>query len=238
MINSENIPPLYKTTKTIEPNGNVYFVGDIHGHIASFWQGLEELNFNPDKDIIIALGDLVDRGPESLECLRLLNNPWFYSVVGNHECKLYSALLNSSHKPGMDDRWLGNTSSEEKREMLELLKSLYWTIDIQIDDLQIGVVHADIPPNTSWSDFVKKIKQQDLKNLAYATFSRKILDEENFIVPDLDYLIIGHQGLDDVTQWGNVLCIDTSVFVPKGFGNNNGLTFALKNSRLLKTITI
>ncbi|WP_254521771.1 metallophosphoesterase, partial [Salmonella enterica] len=41
-------------------------------------------NFSPDTDLLISSGDYIDRGNENLETLRLLNTPWFISVVGNH----------------------------------------------------------------------------------------------------------------------------------------------------------
>lgn len=34
---------------------------------------------------MLSVGDLVDRGPDSIGCLKLLEAPWFHAVMGNHE---------------------------------------------------------------------------------------------------------------------------------------------------------
>ena len=36
----------------------------------------------------VVVGDLVDRGPDSAGCLALLEEPWFYPVLGNHDAML------------------------------------------------------------------------------------------------------------------------------------------------------
>jgi serine/threonine protein phosphatase 1 len=41
---------------------------------------LRERHFDPYKDLLICVGDLIDRGPDSLQCLQLLKRPWFKTV--------------------------------------------------------------------------------------------------------------------------------------------------------------
>lgn len=60
-------------------------VGDIHGHVSRFLLALKSIDFNPAKDRLFSVGDLVDRGPESHRCDELLAFPWFHAVQGNHE---------------------------------------------------------------------------------------------------------------------------------------------------------
>jgi bis(5'-nucleosyl)-tetraphosphatase (symmetrical) len=66
---------------------SIYGVGDIQGCFAAFQSGLQQLKFNPAHDHIWAVGDLVNRGPQSLEVLQ-----FFYDhqdcakiVLGNHD---------------------------------------------------------------------------------------------------------------------------------------------------------
>jgi serine/threonine protein phosphatase 1 len=73
-------------------NGRDFVVGDIHGCLDSFQRLLKKSDFNPKKDRVICTGDLTHRGPDSLLCLALLNEPWFYSVRGNHEENTIEAL--------------------------------------------------------------------------------------------------------------------------------------------------
>ena len=74
--------------------GKDYVIGDLHGCYVLLILLLHQVKFNPNVDRLISVGDLVDRGNNSLECFNLLNRPWFYSVLGNHEDLLrYSVLL-------------------------------------------------------------------------------------------------------------------------------------------------
>lgn len=64
---------------------HIWVVGDIHGEYQLLQSRLHQLSFFPETDLLISVGDNIDRGPESLDVLRLLNQPWFISVKGNHE---------------------------------------------------------------------------------------------------------------------------------------------------------
>ena len=73
--------------KVLSPNklGKDYVIGDLHGEFEIFQNLLKGISFNKEIDRIISVGDLIDRGPSSLECLSLLHESWFHSVLGNHE---------------------------------------------------------------------------------------------------------------------------------------------------------
>ncbi len=73
--------------KTLDPNlkGRDFVVGDIHGCFSIFENLIKNINFNPEVDRMISVGDLIDRGPDSLKCLSLIREPWFHSVIANHE---------------------------------------------------------------------------------------------------------------------------------------------------------
>ncbi len=69
-----------------------YVVGDIQGCYDSLIALLDKVSFSPDKDTLYCVGDLVNRGPKSLETLEFL-----YSlgssvkvVLGNHDLHLIS----------------------------------------------------------------------------------------------------------------------------------------------------
>jgi len=68
--------------------GKDYIVGDIHGCLTLLLRLLDAVNFDKSRDRLFSVGDLIDRGPHSLECLYLSASPWFYAVQGNHELLL------------------------------------------------------------------------------------------------------------------------------------------------------
>lgn len=69
---------------------SLYIVGDVHGCIETFEQGLNRIGFDPRVDILWSVGDLVGKGPGSLEVLRLADSfgDSFNMVLGNHEVRL------------------------------------------------------------------------------------------------------------------------------------------------------
>ncbi|HCF78522.1 MAG TPA: symmetrical bis(5'-nucleosyl)-tetraphosphatase, partial [Glaciecola sp.] len=67
-----------------------YVVGDIQGCLIGLDKLLTQIGFNPHQDKLIAVGDLVARGENSLGVLELcysLGNS-FTSVLGNHDLHL------------------------------------------------------------------------------------------------------------------------------------------------------
>ena len=65
--------------------GRDFVVGDIHGMFKTLAKELEELGFDPEKDRLFSVGDLIDRGPDNEDIEEWLAKPWFHAVRGNHE---------------------------------------------------------------------------------------------------------------------------------------------------------
>lgn len=65
--------------------GRDFVVGDLHGCKSDLDRLMQIVAFDRSVDRLISVGDLVDRGQGSLDCLLLLRAPWFHAVMGNHE---------------------------------------------------------------------------------------------------------------------------------------------------------
>lgn len=74
--------------------GKDYVVGDLHGCFELLERLLKEVRFDTSIDRLFSVGDLIDRGPDSLRCLQLLDQPWFYAIQGNHESMMIDFFLN------------------------------------------------------------------------------------------------------------------------------------------------
>ena len=62
------------------------FIGDIQGCFDEWMQLLDKLDYQSKKDELILLGDVINRGPKSLDVLKyLFKHPEIKSVMGNHE---------------------------------------------------------------------------------------------------------------------------------------------------------
>src|SRR5574337_897252 len=68
-------------------NKKTIIVGDIHGCIDEFNELLNTVSYNKENDRVILLGDLIDRGPDSIGVIRKACEMNLECVMGNHEHK-------------------------------------------------------------------------------------------------------------------------------------------------------
>ncbi|GAA3910391.1 symmetrical bis(5'-nucleosyl)-tetraphosphatase [Halomonas cibimaris] len=80
---------------------STYVIGDLHGCHASFVALLEALSFDPRRDQLWLVGDLVNRGPDSLACLREVSalGDSVRCVLGNHDLHCLVAARSGNVKP-------------------------------------------------------------------------------------------------------------------------------------------
>lgn len=100
-----------------------YAIGDIQGCFDSFQQLLERCRFDPSHDRLWLVGDLVNRGPRSLETLRFVRDlgAAAITVLGNHDLYLLMAAA------GFDRRSKGDTLDEildapDRDELIDWLR--------------------------------------------------------------------------------------------------------------------
>ncbi len=81
-----------------------YFVGDVQGCCSALDALLTKIDFSPSRDRIYVLGDLVNRGPQSLETLRRLRGfgDSATCLLGNHDLNLL-AVAHGVRKPHKGD---------------------------------------------------------------------------------------------------------------------------------------
>ena len=137
--------------------GRDFVVGDLHGHGPALRRFLATRDFDPTRDRVLSVGDLVDRGPDSLDSLRLLCEPWFYAVRGNHEDMLLDSLLGQEHYGRADldhpfiangGDWVLHLSSDERDELryrlLPRVALLPHILIVGTGDRRYHVVHAEL----------------------------------------------------------------------------------------------
>lgn len=144
-------------TLPLNHRGRDFVVGDVHGHAALLDRLIDAVKFDPERDRLIALGDLIDRGPDSLELLRRVEcEPWFYSLRGNHE-----AMLRDSLKSVMSallwyrngGQWGQEIPDETLHALIKLVDGLPLAMTLPLaDGRRIGLIHAEVPVGMRWSD--------------------------------------------------------------------------------------
>ena len=121
-----------------------YAVGDIQGCLGSLLDLLERVDFS-EKDQLWLAGDLVNRGPESLETLRFIKSLEKRAtfVLGNHDLHLLACWM-GARKPNKKDTFTEILSAEDVNELMAWL--LRAPLLHRNDVLGYAMVHAGIPP--------------------------------------------------------------------------------------------
>jgi len=72
----------------------IYAIGDVQGCYKELQQLLKRIHYNPNEDTLWFTGDLVNRGPQSLETLQFVSQqPNVITVLGNHDLALLAWVL-------------------------------------------------------------------------------------------------------------------------------------------------
>lgn len=138
----------------LNETGRDFVVGDIHGCLDLLNALLDHVSFNKEKDRLISVGDLADRGPNSLEVLRLVNEPWFHVVKGNHEQILVDYVAGGMYGFLFERNggsWFKQLSGEEQEEVgqlaIHLLDQLPLMLTVELpDNKRFHVMHAEFQP--------------------------------------------------------------------------------------------
>ena len=70
----------------------VWAVGDVHGMFALLERALDTAGFRHGRDLVVGVGDLIDRGPESAHALEWCESGAMVTVKGNHEWMMEQCL--------------------------------------------------------------------------------------------------------------------------------------------------
>jgi len=152
----------------------VYAVGDLQGCLEPLKCLLERIKFDPAQDKLWLVGDLVNRGPQSLETLRFLYRmrESLVCVLGNHDLHLLAASR-------MIERLKKSDTLREILEAPDRAELLDWLRQQKLlhhdAERNVALVHAGIPPQ--WT--LKKA-------LKYAAEVETALRDDNLLTPFLD----------------------------------------------------
>ena len=137
-----------------------YAIGDVQGCYRELNELLILINFDPSDDTLWFCGDLVNRGPESLECLKLIHSikDNCSITLGNHDLHLI-AVANGILEPSKNDT-IGQILKNQDRDLyIEWLKSIPLlhksTILTEAEERTFVMTHAGIPPHWSLNNAIK-----------------------------------------------------------------------------------
>lgn len=220
----------------IDAPGRVFFIGDLHGCYEALQTALARVQFNPQAgDLLVSVGDLIDRGPDNLQCLELLNEPWFYAVRGNHEDLAIMHLQNPGIEPlrrmwaQNGGRWYSQLPEAQQARarhlLLEQAAALPLALEVRTaQGRRYGVVHAELPI-LDWAQLPELLasdvnhdhltwSRTRYKRLWDQTMSDTTPDRQIQHVENIDAVVSGHTIVANVYHvWGNCLYIDGGAFL-------------------------
>ncbi len=196
----------------LPPNtrGRDYLLGDLHGCVDALEEAMKLVSFDPEVDRIIAVGDLIDRGPRSLDALKLARQPWFFSTLGNHEIMMLEADDQRTRLMWQQNggEWFYELTPHSQEVSLAIVETLPHAITLEQEDgTCIGICHAEWPAD-NWRDIeeileVPWMRQQML-------WGRTVLTQHEVRVdPGAALTVHGHTPLKTPTRLGSALFIDT-----------------------------
>ena len=211
--------------------GRDLLVGDIHGHFSKLQAALDAVGFDPSAgDRLFSVGDLVDRGPESMLALEWVHRPWFHAVAGNHEdfaIRWPNGHMEAGNYAANGGAWNIANDPVTQRDFALAFADLPVAMELDTAAGLLGIVHADCP-GSSWSDFVGALISPGLSNaererlIDWAQWSRsriKGATSTPLAVSGVRAVVVGHTPLTRPTWLANVLYIDTGAWLPGPHGD-------------------
>lgn len=122
---------------------STYAIGDIQGCDAALGRMLDAIAFDPSRDRIWLVGDLVNRGPSSLAVLRrvMALGEAAVTVLGNHDLHLL-AVAGGFRRPHRNDTLDSVIGAADKHEILDWLRHR----NLMHADGGYALVHAGLLP--------------------------------------------------------------------------------------------
>lgn len=123
-----------------------YAIGDVQGCFSALQRLLDKIRFDAARDRLWCVGDLVNRGPDSLATLRFVKNlgDRAITVLGNHDLHLLMVAEDCA-KPLKNDTLQEVLEAPDRKELLDWLRCQR----MMYTDGGFVMVHAGLLP--SWS---------------------------------------------------------------------------------------
>ena len=188
-----------------------YAIGDIQGCFEPLIRLLDFIQFNPAEDTLWQTGDLVNRGPASLEVLRFMRalGDKHQIVLGNHDLHLL-AVDAGARKQSEGDTLDETLYAPDKEELLDWLR--HRPLLVQHESLPFIMTHAGIAP--MWTvEKAAKLAQEVEMILRAKKIEKEFYEKMYGNQPDL--------WRDDLTGMDRLRCI-INYFTRMRFCNPEG----------------
>lgn len=155
-----------------------YTIGDLQGNFAQLEQLLNRIDFLPGRDRIWFTGDLVNRGPASLECLRFVRSLGDSArvVLGNHDFHLLCVAEGATHSRRGDtlDTIL---AAPDRADLLGWVRAL----PLLVREDSLVMVHAGLLPQWTVPEAEDRAREveQTLRTMDLNAFCAALYGDED-----------------------------------------------------------
>lgn len=180
-------------------------VGDIHGCFDEFLALLRKVNWNENRDQLVLVGDIVNKGPKSVEMLEwVFMHPTVTCLLGNHEWALLQYL--EDPYPHEQFKYIKEHVGKDAKHIIKWIRGL----PLYYEEEDLIVVHAGLQPG-------KKLEKQERKIMTnIRTWDGKGADLKNPLNPPWfefyhgpKTIVFGHWAALGLVQRGNLVCLDS-----------------------------
>jgi bis(5'-nucleosyl)-tetraphosphatase (symmetrical) len=128
----------------------LYLIGDVQGCNSALARLLDDIAFSPSRDTLYLLGDLVNRGPDSLGVLRRLKalDGAARCLLGNHDLHLL-AVAHGMRRPSRGDTLDDVLQAPDRSVLLDWLRQQSLALQLSVAGKPLLLVHAGVLP--SWT---------------------------------------------------------------------------------------
>lgn len=194
-------------------NCRVIVVPDVHGEYDMLLELLEKLSFDKEADHLIFLGDLIDRGPKSLDVVKFVVENDFPCLLGNHE----NFWVESQESRGAAYNWMvngGKWALDVGKKELAFWRDqvakfpMYLELETDLGNT-IGLVHAQVPKQVNdWEVFKHLVDSDCSYTKNEAIWGRSRIKIGSPRINNIDLVIAGHTVVPEPFTDSNMLFLD------------------------------
>ena len=170
---------LLRGNERLETPRYTYAIGDVQGCFDDLLRLLDKIDFDPAKDRLWFTGDLVNKGPNSLNILRFVKGlrDSAITVLGNHDLYLL-AVASGAVKDNKSDTIACILAAHDCEELLFWLR--HQPVLHHDDVLGYTMVHAGLPPQWDLVTALARARELEtvLQNASYEEFLGALYEEK------------------------------------------------------------
>lgn len=212
--------------------------GDIHGKWNRFVEAYRKVGFDPDKDMMVFLGDYLDRGEQPVPVMEWVLEHFgqrhMIFLRGNHEQMFYNAMREKEETSNLlsflfgspKALWLNSggsiTSSEIEKtgrkeslvdSWLKLIEQLQLYTEIEVNGQIYWFMHADCEPDVSLTEQKTKTLLWDRSLAMHPQLHQ---GKQIIVLGHTPVQALGYQARPQWLQDGRLVLMDTGSFMENG----------------------